>query len=81
MTPGAVFTTLHFLRNLAKQARALHYTGKERVNRDNQDQYYKAIIYNRKALLALASVVNLALGRIVNYDHKLRSKLKRNLRS
>ncbi len=28
------------------------------------DQYCKAIIYNRKACSALASVVNLALGRI-----------------
>jgi hypothetical protein len=45
------------------------------------DQYFKAVSYDRNACSALASVVNLALGRIVIYDRKLRSKLKRNLRS
>jgi len=45
------------------------------------DQCYKAISYDRKARSALASVVNLALGRIINYDRKLHSKLKPILRS
>jgi hypothetical protein len=45
------------------------------------DQYNKAIIYNHKACSVLASVVNLALVKIINYNNKLCSKLKRNLRS
>jgi hypothetical protein len=44
------------------------------------DQYFKAVSYDRNGCSALASVVNLALGRIVIYDRKLHSKMKHNLR-